>query len=129
MPPFFYAATKTAKDVDEVLTKVPLGSLPLHPLGDYIFPLNQWRGTTLHDMCTNFFQVLEVYVDDFCSIVQTSNVAHLRQVSRRLLHAIHSVFPFPAITGHAGVDPVSLKKIYERGRHLGCPKRNLRLGF
>ena len=46
-------------------------------------------------------------------MVQTSNVAHLRQVSRGLLHAIYGVFPFSAITGHAGDDPVSIKQLLE----------------
>ena len=57
--------------------------------------------------------MLEVYVNDFCSMVQTSNVAHLRHVSRALLQAIHSVSPPPNITKHTGGDPVSLKKLLE----------------
>ena len=64
-PPFFCTATETARDVAEVLTKEPLRSLPSHPLEDYMLPPNQWPDTTLHDTCTNFLQVLEVYVDDF----------------------------------------------------------------
>jgi len=53
-------------------------------------------------------------VDDFCTRVQTLDVDTLRHVSRALLHAIHSVSPpSPAITKHAGGDPISLNKLLE----------------
>ena len=112
-PPFFCAATETSRDVAEVFTKTLLVSLSPHPLEDYILTPDQWPDSTFHDTCTNFLQVLEVDVDNFCSMVQMSNITHLRQISRGILHAIHSVFLPPAITGHAGSDSVSLKKLLE----------------
>ena len=30
-----------------------------------------------------------------------------------MLHGIHSIFPPPTITGHSGVDPISLKKLQQ----------------
>ena len=60
-----------------------------------------------------FLQLLEVYVDDFIQLVQSSDPAVLLHCSRALLHGIHSVFPPPAITGHNGQDPISLKKLME----------------
>ncbi|KAL7546138.1 hypothetical protein ACHAWF_014914 [Thalassiosira exigua] len=44
-------------------------------------------------------------------MVQVTDKEALRHCSRAILHGIHSVFPPPAITGHAGEDPVSLKKL------------------
>ena len=38
----------------------------------------------------------------------------LRHCSRALLHGIHSVFPPPAISGHNGEDPISIKKLLEK---------------
>jgi hypothetical protein len=55
----------------------------------------------------------EVFVDDF--IGTTNNIApqHLQQVSRAMLHGIHSIFPPPSVTGHSGEDPVSEQKIHK----------------
>ncbi|KAL7540898.1 hypothetical protein ACHAWF_006815, partial [Thalassiosira exigua] len=57
--------------------------------------------------------MVEVYVDDFIQLAQTSDRDALLHCSRALLHAIHSVFPPPAITGHNGEEPISLKKLKE----------------
>ncbi|KAL7548503.1 hypothetical protein ACHAWF_011783 [Thalassiosira exigua] len=58
-----------------------------------------------------FLQLLEVYVDDFIQMAQTTDEAALRHCSRAILHGIHSVFPPPEISGHSGEDPISLKKL------------------
>ena len=42
--------------------------------------------------------MLEVYVDDFCAMAQSTNAAELRHVSRALLHSVHDVFPPPEIS-------------------------------
>ncbi|KAL7525691.1 hypothetical protein ACHAXR_001116, partial [Thalassiosira sp. AJA248-18] len=60
-----------------------------------------------------FLQLLEVYVDDVIQLAQTSDREALLHCSRALLHGIHSVFPPPAITGHSGEEPISLKKLLE----------------
>ena len=76
--------------------------------------------------------MLESYVDDFCAMVQTKDRQALLQVSRSLLHAIHSVYPPPAVTGHTGGDPVSLKKLKAGrgrvGREEGDPRLGVRRG-
>ncbi len=41
----------------------------------------------------SFLHVLEVYVDDFIQMAQTTDAEQLRHLSRSLLHGIHSVFP------------------------------------
>ena len=112
-PPFFCAATETARDVAEDLTAEPVGSLAPHPLEHHMLPPDRWPEESIGTTCAAFLRVLEVYVDDFCTMVQTSDVDTLRHVSRALLHAIHSVFPPPAITKHKGGDPVSIKKLLE----------------
>ncbi|KAL7535679.1 hypothetical protein ACHAXR_009955 [Thalassiosira sp. AJA248-18] len=60
-----------------------------------------------------FLQLLEVYVDDFIQLAQTSDRNALLHCSRALLHGIHSVFPPLDITSHSGEDPISLKKMLE----------------
>jgi len=54
---------------------------------------------------------MEVYVDDFIQLAQTTDPTKLLHLSRAVLHAIHLVFPPLGITGHDGEDPVSLKKL------------------
>jgi hypothetical protein len=39
--------------------------------------------------------------------------AQLEHLSRAMLHAIHSVFPPPTITGHKGEDLIALKKLQQ----------------
>ena len=75
---------------------------------------------TLPDLSTGsgkdgatFLHMLEVYVDDFISLAQTKDQNKLRHLSRALLHGIHSVFPPPAISGHNGEEPISIKKMKE----------------
>jgi hypothetical protein len=52
-----------------------------------------------------------VYIDDFIQLAQTTDRNQLTHLSRAMLHAIHSVFPPPGITGHSGEDPISIKKL------------------
>ena len=60
-----------------------------------------------------FLQMLEVYVDDFIQLAQTTDQEELRHLSRALLHGMHSVFSPPSVTGHSGEDSVSIKKLLE----------------
>ena len=113
-PPFFCAATETARDIAEDMVKAPIGTLEPHPLEPLLLPPAAWPEEELATTCESYLHVMEVYVDDFCTLVQTSDVAVLRHVSRALLHAIHSVSPPPpAISGHGGGDPISNKKLLE----------------
>ena len=113
-PPFFCAAAETARDIAASYVSEPVGSLPPHPLEDHLLPEHfelpdtaSLSGQQGHD----FLQMIEVYVDDFIQMVQTKDPDTLRHCSRAVLHGIHSVFPPPAVTGHNGADPVSLKKL------------------
>ena len=63
--------------------------------------------------CVAFLHLLEVYVDDFIQLAQTTSRDALMHCSRALMHVIHSVFPPPEVTGHAGKDPILLKKLRE----------------
>ena len=57
--------------------------------------------------------MLEVYVDNFIQLAQTYDEEALQRCSRALLQGIHSIFPPPAITGHVGEEPVSMRKLPE----------------
>ena len=119
-PPYFCAASETARDVAETLFNDPKSSLPPHPLEHYMLPPEKWG--TPHDDCDDwtlekrameFVHLFEVYMDDFIGLAQTEDAEQLRGMSRDLLTAIHSVFPPPNVTGHDGPDPISEKKLFE----------------
>ena len=115
-PPFFCAASETARDVAASFAREPVGALPKHPKEELTLPealglQNAWEAGEAQG--ASFLHMLEVYVDDFIQLAQSSNPDVLRHCSRAALHGIHSVFPPPIITGHRGEDPISQKKLME----------------
>ena len=62
-----------------------------------------------------FILLLEVYIDDFIGVLQTTNEHELRQCSRRILEGINNVFPPPNITESKMGPPVSEKKLIADG--------------
>ena len=58
-----------------------------------------------------FWNILELFCDDFVSMAQKSNPAQFLHLSRALLHEIYSVFPPPQVSGHNGQYPISKKKL------------------
>ena len=117
-PPFFCAATETGRDVAERLRVMPC--LPEHPLEDKMIDVTilqrlgspqHWSKNTFAQRLHKLFYLFEVYVDDYCALLQTTDEQMLRHHSRALLHAVHELFPTPDITGHAGENPISQKKL------------------
>lgn len=122
-PAFFCAATETGRDIAEWLRLLP--QLPPHPLEDHTldhpdpeffqhhFPNPE--SLTSPEARKSFFHLFECFVDDYIALLQSPDVAALRHHSRALLHGIHQIFPPPAATGHAGDEPISLKKLVVDG--------------
>ena len=128
-------ASKTARDVSEELTRLPVGTLPLHSsehltLADLATELEQFeQPLPLYDNPQepawlppsnmvnklDFAHLMEVYVDDFIQAAQTTNPAQLQHLSRAMLHGIHSIFPPPHRTSHNGQDPIHQKKAKTEG--------------
>ena len=63
--------------------------------------------------CDKYLKVMEVYVDNFSTLLQTSDVEILRQVSRSLLQSIHCVFPPSAVSRYSVGDPILHKNLLE----------------
>jgi hypothetical protein len=105
-PPFFCSGSETARDVIEQIADDP--NLPPH----------RFETTMLKDITEEKIpptigniRLLEVFVDDFICATNNTSTEHLTQVSRSMIHGIHSVFPPPEVTNHPGGDPVSEKKL------------------
>ena len=107
-PPFFCAATETGRDIiNELYNK--LDCIPPHPMEHWMMKTNlnnTAKKTT--DKTTN---IIEVYVDDFIGGTNQTDTQHLTQLSRAILHGIHSIFPPTDISKHCGGDPISEKKM------------------
>ena len=122
-PPFFCAATETARDVAETLAQKT--ALPPHPferitMSDEELLLHQvqhpsqWRTADLPQRRDQLNKLLEVYVDDFAAALQSTDPTVLLHHSRALLHAIHSIFPAaPDPDNDPDDEPISLKKLLE----------------
>ena len=104
-PPLFCTATETARDTIQALidniNELPEHDLETKMLNARLLFTNDTEGTT-H---------VHVYVDDFIGLTNLITHDHLKQVSRAMLHGVHSMFPPPNISGHNGEDPVSIKKL------------------
>jgi hypothetical protein len=119
-PPFFCAATETGRDIAEWLRLFP--SLPPHELEQMMLPSNQlqflqhllkpqdWPQEQLPDMSRRICYLLEVYMDDYCALLQSTDPQIITHHSRALLHAIHQIFPAdPSQDPHQ--DAISYKKL------------------
>ena len=82
----------------------PLGSLTHNSLEHHMLPPSSWPQDNLVDMCNTFIHLLEVYVNDCCTLVQKISMDELHYISQTLFHAICIVFQPPHITGHDGGD-------------------------
>ena len=119
-PAFFCSATETARDVADERIAEPIGSVLPHELEDMTIDKAELaRARALLPTITEtdqetFAHLLEVYIDDFCGLCQSTDEQVLRHVSSSILHSIYEVFPPPQTTGQAAKDnPVSLKKMGE----------------
>ena len=104
-PPFFCAASETARDI--IMALLSEASLPPHEFEDMMM---QDAATRLQ-AASHIVNLLEVFVDDFIAATNNLTDTHLRHFSRAMLTGVHSVFPPPRISGHHGEDPVSQKKL------------------
>ena len=68
-----------------------------------------------------------VYVDDYVlGVVENDDRTLIRRVSRATLHATHSIFPPPEVSGHiGGKDPISKKKLGKGDARLDIEKEIL----
>ena len=107
-PPYFCAASKTARDVAAEYCETGVGTLPTHKFlaatrGDETMKLGE-EGAEENIL----WYIIEVYVDDFISLVMATSQRHLDHVVNAVMHGIHDVFP-PAEEEED--DPISRKKL------------------
>ena len=114
-PPFFCAATETTRDIAESNFSSPT-TQQAHPMENIFLDMN-WAKIpkTERDPNEAFLHLLEVYIDDFLALIQSTNEDHKTKLTRCLLNAISDIFPPPEITGSKMGPPISVKKLLEEG--------------
>ena len=116
MPPYFCAASETARDLSMEYANTKVGSLPEHKLTHYMQGDNE--ATLLPGEETGarpgkgFLYCVEVYVDDFMSIIIPTSKAQLDHAANAIMRGIHDVFPADIIDSN---DPISGKKMIKGG--------------
>jgi hypothetical protein len=110
-PAYFCVATETGRDIINLLLRGKV-NLPEHPLETFMAPKDRLSTSPPGEKHMS----IGVYVDDFVlALVESDDRTLIRRVSRATLHAIHSIFPPPEVSGHVGgKDPISRKKL-EKG--------------
>ena len=114
-PSFFCAASETARDIAESNFSSPTPQ-QAHPKEDIVLDID-WAKIPKVDRDPNeaFLHLLEVYIDDFLALIQSTNKDHITKLTRSLLNAISDIFPPPSITGSKMGPQISMKKLIAEG--------------
>ncbi len=109
-PPFFCATSETARDIVGDYCEIKLGTA-LPPRKFLHYAIGNPSYGNLPDHSTKGYKMkylLEVYVDNFISLVIPASHKHLQHVSNGTMMGIHDVFPPNEISGN---DLISKKKL------------------
>ncbi len=125
-PPYFCTAMETARDISMDYIETEINSLPLHKFEHYVVRASEFATLPMmaHDKQGCFLYMVEVYVDDFMSLVIPVSQEQLHHVGNAVMHGIHDVFPPDEIDSN---NPILEKKL---GKGEGTYKtRKTLLGF
>ena len=107
-PPYFCAASETARDVAVDYCETEIGTLPRHKFLGKTCVENRSGVLGGGEAGNTMRYLIEVYVDDFISFVLAPTEEQLQHVSTVIMHGIHDVFP-PEDDDER--DPISVKKL------------------
>jgi hypothetical protein len=109
-PPYFCAASETARDIAMNYVNTKIGSLPTHKFTHYT--RGDANATQLPTNATQrgmaLWYSIKVYVDDFMSIVIPTSREQLDHVADAIMQGIHDVFPADIVDIN---NPISEKKL------------------
>jgi hypothetical protein len=126
-PPFFCAASEMARDVAQDYCKTKMGSLPPHKFTHYVIGNKAYEDLPERDKTGNLFQyLLEVYVNDYISLIIPMSCKQLRHVSTSTMMGIHDVFPADEKDTK---DPISEKKLQKLEGEYATTKTSLGFEF
>ena len=108
-PPYFCTATETARDIATEYTDMPVGAIAEHKFSRYTVDGDSYSDLPEDHDGQPFRTMIEVYVDDFMSLVIPISKSQLRHTADAVMTGIHDVFP--ANDEDDGNDPISEKKL------------------
>jgi hypothetical protein len=124
-PPYFCAATETSKDVAMDYSEMPINSLPQHKFVKYTISDPEYDALPESQKSNKgYVYMLEVYVDDFMSLIIPVSQEQIRHVATAVMTGIHDVFPPDDDDNN---DPISEKKL-KKGEGTYSTRKTL-LGF
>ena len=124
---FFCTASERARDVVQDYCETKMGTLPPHKFTNYVIGNQAYEDLPERDELDNLFRyLLEVYVDDFVSLVIPTSHEQLRHVSMGTMTGIHDVFPADDIDSN---DPISEKKLMQLDGEYSTKKTILGFDF
>ena len=107
-PSYFCAATETAWDIATTYIETGIGTQPNHKFEHYTRGAEAFDTLSAVADANNVFRyALEVYVDDFISIVIPTSQEQLRHIANAIMESIHDIFPPDDDNAN---DPLSEKK-------------------
>jgi len=107
-PPYFCAASETARDIATRYAETPVGSHSAHKFSKYTEAHSDYQALPETGDDGNLRYLIEVYVDDYISIAMATSREQLDHVSRSVMRGVHDVFPEEEPDEE---DPLSLKKL------------------
>lgn len=126
-PAYFCAASETSRDVAEKYCQAKMGSLPPHKFAKYMKGSDEYLSLpTSTDMDEFMRYMLEVFVDDFMSLVIAISRRQLDHVGTGTMMGIHDVFPESAVDED---DPISEKKMKKLDSRYATKKTLLGFDF
>jgi hypothetical protein len=124
-PPYFCAATETSRDMAMDYTKTPINSLPPHKFVKYTTGDPEYEALPESQKGNNgYVYMLEVYVDNFMSLIIPVSREQIRHVATGVMTGIHDVF-LPDNTDNN--NPILEKKL-KQGEGIYSTRKTL-LGF
>ena len=108
-PPYFCAASETARDVAAQYAETKVGSLPKHKFAQHAMSgedVQRLPKETQDTTPLRYF--IDVYVDDFIPMAIATSQEQLEHVATAVMQGIHDVFPENTIDAE---DPISFKKL------------------
>ncbi len=124
-PPYFFAAMETLHDISTEYIETAVNSLPYHKFEHHVVETPEYANfLETEQEATGFLYMVEVYVNDFMSLVIKVSREQLRHIANAIMHGIQDISPPEDDNSN---DPISEKKMKKgEGRY---ETRKTLLGF
>jgi hypothetical protein len=126
-PPYFGAASETARDVASRYAELPVGTMQDHKFVEHVMGGDECKKLPDTVACNKGFKYfLGIYVDDFIQLAIARSIQQLCHVANAVMFGIHDVFPANANDEN---DPISLKKLKQLEGQWALEKEILGFDF